>query len=279
MSAGKGARGTGRDAARRDGSLRAEVPDRDEAEPRRPPRYHDIAAELQGKIADGTYPVGQNLPTEAVLCRTFGVSRHTVREALKRLASRGLVERRRAVGTLVRARYPEGRYRQPLPGPATLVEIPRDLAAEIVERGTVQADLALARQLGCAEGRAWAWFGILRRSPEGPPVSWTDLYVCPTQLEPEGGRSLSGATPALEARCLERAETIDVTLDACRLSARQAEHLAVDPETAALLTVRRLQAGGSLFCVSLSRCPSGRFGYEVRLARAWQPARERPQAR
>lgn len=103
-------------------------------------RYRDIASDLQGKIADGTYAVGQNLPTEAMLRRSFGVSRHTVREALKRLASRGLVERRRAIGTLVRARYPEGRYRQPLPTAAALLELPAELQAEVVERETVVAE-------------------------------------------------------------------------------------------------------------------------------------------
>lgn len=272
MSAGKAATDAGNAGA-------ARTHRSDAADSRRPPRYHDIASDLQGKIADGTYPVGQNLPTEAVLCRTFGVSRHTVREALKRLANRGLVERRRAVGTLVRARYPEGRYRQPMPSPAALLEVPRDLVAQIVDRGTLLADLSLARLLGCPEGRPWAWFGIVRRTPEGPPVSWTDLYLCPSHLEAAGAGSLTAVTAALEGRCVEQAEAVEVALDSCRLTARQAEHLAVDPEVAALSVLRRMQRGGTVFCVTVSLYPQGRFGYEARLTRGWQPARERGQGR
>ncbi|MFC3226905.1 GntR family transcriptional regulator [Marinibaculum pumilum] len=245
------------------------------ADSRRAPRYHDIATDLQSKIADGTYPVGKNLPTEAVLCRTFGVSRHTVREALKRLANRGLVERRRALGTLVRARYPEGRYRQALPSTAALLEIPRDLIADIQERGSIITDIALARTLGCVEGRPWSWFGIVRRSPEGPPVCWTDLYVCPSVLSGDGARPPAAANALLEQRCMEQAELIDVAIEARRMSARQAEVLAVDPSLAALSVVRRMLRDGEPYCVSLSLFPQSRFGFETKLARSWQPARER----
>ncbi len=267
MSAGGALTGKGRHSAGRAAGQAASG---------RPPRYHDIAIDLQGKIADGTFPVGQNLPTEAMLCRTFGVSRHTVREALKRLASRGLVERRRALGTLVRARYPEGRYRQPMPSTAALLEIPRDLIGAILDRGALVADLELAMKLGCPEGRPWAWLGIVRRSPEGPPVGWTDLYVCPSMFEAEGPKALAAATPAVEQRCQERAELIDVTIEARCLTDRQAEILAVDPAVPALAVVRRMVREGEPYCISVSLHPQGRFGFETRLARSWQPARERP---
>jgi len=260
------------------------------------PRYRHIAIDLQEKIANGTYAVGQNLPTEAMLCRTFGVSRHTVREALKRLAGRGLVERRRAVGTLVRARYPEGHYRQPLPSAAALLELPSDLRAEVVARGMVTADTALARALDCAEARRWAWLGIVRRAPEGPPVAWTDLYICPALVAAGEAPSLDGAssmtpsptTPfqeapfqvatslaaanaAVEKGLMDHADSIDVVVDARRLTVRQAEHLAVDPEAAALSVLRRLRNGSGTYCVSISLHPQGRFGFEAQMSRCWRP--------
>lgn len=242
----------------------------------RSPRYRDIASDLQEKIADGTYAVGQNLPTEAVLCRSFGVSRHTVREALKRLANRGLVERRRAIGTLVRARYPEGRYRQPLPSAAALLELPEELQAEVVGREMVVADLVLARLLGCSESRAWRWIGVIRRTPEGPPVVWSELFVCPSIAQTTDLNSLSGMPAALEKALMEKADSIDVAVDARRLTARQAEHLAVDPESAALSVVRRLHNGAGLYCVSISLYPQGRFGFEARMSRCWRPGEPGP---
>ena len=54
-------------------------------------------------LGNGTAP-GATLPDEAALSVQFGVSRTVVREAIKVLASKGLVETRPKVGTLVRLR-------------------------------------------------------------------------------------------------------------------------------------------------------------------------------
>lgn len=60
--------------------------------------------ELRQAIARGTFRPGSKLPTEAELCEMLGVSRTTVREALRVLEDNGLVTRRQGVGTFVRNR-------------------------------------------------------------------------------------------------------------------------------------------------------------------------------
>jgi GntR family transcriptional regulator, galactonate operon transcriptional repressor len=55
-------------------------------------------------IVGGRYRPGDVLPKEAELIAEFGVSRTSVREAMKVLAAKGLVETRQRVGTRVRAR-------------------------------------------------------------------------------------------------------------------------------------------------------------------------------
>lgn len=53
---------------------------------------HDaVTGRLRDMIVEGTYPPGSRLP-ERVLCETFGISRTPLREALKVLASEGLLE-------------------------------------------------------------------------------------------------------------------------------------------------------------------------------------------
>jgi DNA-binding FadR family transcriptional regulator len=53
-------------------------------------------------IVRGDYAPGTIMPTEAALSRQFGVSRSIVREAVKSLAAKGLVESRARIGTRVR---------------------------------------------------------------------------------------------------------------------------------------------------------------------------------
>lgn len=67
-------------------------------------RYREIAADLQRKIASGELPPGEKLPSDAKLGTDYGASRNTVREAVKLLLTRGLVERRLNRGTFVLAR-------------------------------------------------------------------------------------------------------------------------------------------------------------------------------
>lgn len=63
----------------------------------------DIIAALQGDIASGRLPLGSRLPTESDLAVHYGVSKPTVREAMRSLDSMGLIEVRHGSGTYVRA--------------------------------------------------------------------------------------------------------------------------------------------------------------------------------
>lgn len=63
-----------------------------------------IASDLARKILAGHLKVGDVLPSEAELCVSFGVSRTALREALKLLSSKGLLESRPKIGTRVRDR-------------------------------------------------------------------------------------------------------------------------------------------------------------------------------
>lgn len=53
--------------------------------------FEQVAEQLRELIATGVLAPGQRLPTEAKLAAEFGVSRATVREALRLLAAQGLV--------------------------------------------------------------------------------------------------------------------------------------------------------------------------------------------
>jgi GntR family transcriptional regulator, transcriptional repressor for pyruvate dehydrogenase complex len=56
----------------------------------RNPAYEQVAGQLREAILDGTFAPGDELPAERELCGQFGVSRTTVREALRALQAQGL---------------------------------------------------------------------------------------------------------------------------------------------------------------------------------------------
>ena len=66
----------------------------------------DTAADsIRGEIAAGRWTVGTRIPIEPQLAQLLGVSRGTVREAVKSLVSRGLLEVRQGSGTSVRSGF------------------------------------------------------------------------------------------------------------------------------------------------------------------------------
>lgn len=60
-----------------------------------------VIAEVGIGIASGRFPVGSILPNDAEMMDSYGVSRTVLREALKTLEAKGLVEARAKVGTRV----------------------------------------------------------------------------------------------------------------------------------------------------------------------------------
>lgn len=58
------------------------------------PAYRKVASVIGARILNRALREGERLPSETELARQFGVNRSTVREALRELESRGLLQRR-----------------------------------------------------------------------------------------------------------------------------------------------------------------------------------------
>ncbi len=68
------------------------------------PMYRQIAEDLRLRIEEGELARGGQLPTEIELRDQYSASRNTVRDAIKWLITRGLVETRPGQGTFVKAK-------------------------------------------------------------------------------------------------------------------------------------------------------------------------------
>lgn len=63
--------------------------------------YVVVADRIEKRIKGGEFPFHAPLPSEPALSEWYGVSRTTVRSAIRRLADRGMVEVRAGKGTYV----------------------------------------------------------------------------------------------------------------------------------------------------------------------------------
>lgn len=63
--------------------------------------YEQVVEQIREQIAKGVYQKGDMLPSEKELIAMTGVSRITVREALKTLAEVGMIETKKGKGSFV----------------------------------------------------------------------------------------------------------------------------------------------------------------------------------
>lgn len=65
------------------------------------PLYFQAASQIERAIVDGSLQVGQRLDNEILLAEALGLSRPTMRRAIQELVDKGLLVRKRGVGTQV----------------------------------------------------------------------------------------------------------------------------------------------------------------------------------
>lgn len=64
-------------------------------------KYRKIYQDLSGKIINGEYKEGAQLPSENLLVKSYGVSRETVRKALSLLQTNGYIQKLKGKGSIV----------------------------------------------------------------------------------------------------------------------------------------------------------------------------------
>lgn len=142
------------------------------------PRYLQVAGELRAEILSGKFAARDQFPTENDLCQRYGVSRFTVREALRRLQNEGLIARKRGSGTVVQpAAARGGTLHQPLSNVDEILQYARDTDVPYEARGRGDLPREIAEQIGEDTSGAWTCFRSVRSQQiDGQPIAATDAY-------------------------------------------------------------------------------------------------------
>ena len=141
------------------------------------PRYAQVASDLRAAIRRGDYSGNAQMPTESVLCATYGVSRFTVREALRQLQTEGLIRRRRGSGTVVE---PDGgdSLRQQFSQVGDLLQYAAGSTFDFESRGLVTLATRQALDLALEAGERWYVFeGLRTMVGHRRPIALTRTYV------------------------------------------------------------------------------------------------------
>jgi GntR family transcriptional regulator len=233
------------------------------------PRYHQLARILAERIAEGVHPVGSLLPTELELCDTFGVSRYTVREALRKLTEQGLVQRRQGSGTQVVSARRQASYVQSMRSVDELFQYARDTRLTVEDIATVAPGEELEAVLGGEPARAWIRIEALRQSGDGAsPICVTHVYLNPDFAD-LADRLAGHAGPfyqLIEAVHGVRVAEVTQEIRAEPMPPAFARRLRTAAKVWALRVTRRyIGDDGRLLQVSVNWHPADRFRYTMQL--------------
>jgi len=156
-----------------------------------------VRDQLLGRIVDGSLVVGEKLPAEPELCEEFGVSRATIREAVRGLVEAGYLSRVHGSGTFVAFR------------PRLRHTLERNLSySRLIEQAGLrpgrrvltvtndQADEQAAKALGVPWGEPFTRIERVRSADERPVIHSIDV-VPSRYLSGVGREQLSGSFYAL----------------------------------------------------------------------------------
>jgi DNA-binding GntR family transcriptional regulator len=205
------------------------------------PIYAQIVGALHREIDAGVYAVGDLLPTESALCTRFGVSRHTVREALRVLRDDGLIESRQGAGSRVLAPSTKPIYTYAVTSIEELLQFATEARYQINKSAIVAADPVLAKKLDCKTGARWLRVeGFRARVGEDLPLCWTEVFIA-GDFAGIGlliGRKQGTVYSFIEEMYGVRVEQVEQTLESCPMPEPAWAEMGVASDAQAMLLRR-----------------------------------------
>jgi GntR family transcriptional regulator len=204
------------------------------------PLYFQVAQGLEAAISDGRLPPGTRLDNEVYLAEQLGLSRPTMRRAMQYLVDKGVLVRRRGIGT----RVVQPKVRRPL-GLSSLYEDLRSSGqsptTRVLSLGPEPVGGPVAQALG-VPAETLVTVLVRLRSASGQPIARMCNYLPHTIPGLAGGLT----TAALEEHGLyEVIRSLGIQLHAAdqSIGARTATateaRLLGEPRGSALLTMQR----------------------------------------
>jgi GntR family transcriptional regulator len=236
------------------------------------PLYVQVVSTLKDEILKGVHPVGTQLPSEDLLADRFSVSRHTIREALRRLRDDGLISSRQgAPTTVVRPAAGSGAYVHEIGSINDLFSFVSALQFQIDSVEMVTANAALAARLGASAGEKWLRIeGFRFPADDKTAACWMEVFVhedyagVARLLDHNKGPIFE----LIETLYGERITEVEQTLCTSPMPERAAATLHTEPGETAIEVIRTFRiTSGKTAEVSIAHYPAESFTFSMTLRR------------
>ncbi len=225
--------------------------------------YVQLYEIFKGKIEGGEWPAGSQIPVEEALCRTYEVSKATVRLAISDLVREGYLTRRQGRGTFVSKGFSPDTLTLKATFGEFLLEPSEGMRTSVLAQTVMMPVDDLGAKLSVSGDRHLIYIKRLRSTFEGPVLiqeAFIPYNVCPQLLEED----ISG-TSLLEVlrRHGVRISGMKAYFDAVYPSADEAASLGVDEGETVVRLEQYFYLGDTPFVYMRSVKKPGTWGYYI----------------
>jgi len=232
------------------------------------PLYLALAQTLRQEIDAKQYKIGAHLPTEDQLVVKYGVSRHTVRQALQELKNEGLITSKAGIGTIVSSQSDAAQFFSGIKTISDLLQFVDATQMHVISQEEIIANAELSSQLHCPIGQAWSSIKILRKIPKTKlPLCFLQVFIWPEHADIFANRKVLNRPiySLLEQKKGLRIVEVQQEITAANLSIEMALALDAQEGQAAMRITRfYYDSRGSVVEIGIGHYPSGRYAQRTK---------------
>ncbi len=171
------------------------------------PLYQQLYDILREQIEEGVYPAGSRIPSEEELCKTYNLSRVTVRNALGRMVDDNILVKKHGKGTFVatpvftESAYAKGSFTK------SCLQMGTTPTTRVVSRKFIKAGKMLAKQLQTEDGKRAVCIKRIRCTNDVAAIFEVDYFTEDFEFMMEAD--------------VETRPVLDVITEHCGLTSRQ----------------------------------------------------------
>ena len=229
--------------------------------------YLQLTRILLSKITSGQWVSGRQIPTEAELCSEYGVSKITVRQAIKNLAADGYLRKIQGKGTFVTSSDQSSGFAMKTRFTEEMFGKEVQVKREVLSRGIQPAEDTARGYLKTHEE---IYRIVSQRVVEGEPVSLDEWYIPVARLPRANDLEVMNRSllAMLQEQGTEKIVKIVQTVEIAAVHGEEAKNLGVD-DGVPVLVIHRLILGTDETPVAYTRLlgRSDRYKFQTEFER------------
>jgi len=220
--------------------------------------FEDIKDNIKKQIDDGVYKVGDKIPTEMELSKTFKTSRQTVNKALRDLVLDDIIERFPRSGSFVKAKVSQ----------SSILDL-KNISDEIKERGNtysnelvclniIKADERVAKILHVVKDQE-VYISQMIHYENSVPVRFDTRYIKPSYAKEYINQSFKDITPGEYLRKTCPPQKVDNSIEAIMVDEEIQNYLDISKNEPCLKISRVVTSKDEIASYSKLYYPSSRY--------------------